>query len=67
MNINKARQATDTSNARQSKQQQVKAHYGDPVNGVSHSIIFHACACLNVSHFKFLKEFHNSFAYYIKI
>jgi len=31
--------------------------------GVSHCIIFQGCACLNVSHLKILKEFHNIFAY----
>jgi hypothetical protein len=33
---------------------------------VSNCIIFQGCACLNVSHLKILKEFHNIFVYYIK-
>jgi hypothetical protein len=35
--------------------------------GVSHCTTFHGCACLNVSHLKFLKDFHNIFAYYVRI
>jgi hypothetical protein len=35
--------------------------------GVSHCITFQGCACLNVSHLKLLKDFHNSFAYYVRI
>jgi hypothetical protein len=35
---------------------------------MSHYITFRGCACLNVSHFKILKEFHkNIFAYYVRI
>jgi hypothetical protein len=34
---------------------------------VSHCTTFQECACLNVSHFKLLKDFHNIFAYYVKI
>jgi hypothetical protein len=35
--------------------------------GVSHCTTFQGCACLNVSHLKSLKEFHNIFAYYVRI
>jgi hypothetical protein len=35
--------------------------------GVSHYTTFQGCACLNVSHFKLLKYFHNIFAYYVRI
>jgi len=35
--------------------------------GVSHYIIFQGCACLSVSHFKFSKDVHNFFAYYVRI
>ncbi len=40
----------------------VKAHYNDPFE-VSRCTIFQGCACLCVSHFKLLKDFHN----YVKI
>jgi hypothetical protein len=29
-------------------------------------ITFQGCACLNLSHFKFSKDFHNIFAYYVR-
>jgi len=35
--------------------------------GMSHCITFSRYACLNVSHLKFLKDFHNIFAHYVKI
>jgi len=35
--------------------------------GVSHCITFQRCAYLNVSHFKLSKEFHNIFAYCVRI
>jgi hypothetical protein len=38
-----------------------------PKFGVSHCITFQGCACLNVSHLESLKEFHNIFAYYVRI
>jgi hypothetical protein len=44
----------------------VKAHYSDP-SKVSHCTTFQGCACLCVSHFKVLKDFHNIFAYYVKV
>jgi hypothetical protein len=35
--------------------------------GVSHCIAFQGYACLSVSHLKLLKDFHNFFAYYVRI
>jgi hypothetical protein len=35
--------------------------------GVAHCTTFEGCACFNVSHFKKFKEFHNIFAYYVRI
>jgi len=35
--------------------------------GVSHYITFQGCACLSVSHLKLSKDFHNIFAYYVRI
>ncbi len=35
--------------------------------GASHCTAFQGCACLNVSHLKLLKDFHNIFAYYVRI
>jgi hypothetical protein len=34
---------------------------------VLHCTIFPGCACLNVSHLKLLKDFHNIFAYYVRM
>ncbi len=34
---------------------------------VSHYIAFQGYACLSVSHLKLLKDFHNIFAYYVRI
>jgi hypothetical protein len=44
----------------------VKARYND-ASEVSHCTTFQGCACLCVSHFKLLKDFHNLFTYYVKI
>jgi len=38
-----------------------------PPLGRSHYSTFQRCACLNISHFKFLKKFHNIFVYYVRI
>jgi hypothetical protein len=35
--------------------------------GVSHCTNFQGCVCLNVSYFKLLKDYHNVFAYYVRI
>jgi len=35
--------------------------------GVSHYTTIQECACLNISHLKFLKKFHNIFVYYVRI
>ncbi len=35
--------------------------------GVSHCINFQGCKCLSVSHLTLLKDFHNIFAYYVRI
>ncbi len=35
--------------------------------GVSHYITLHECACLSVSHLKLSKDFHNIFAYYVRL
>jgi hypothetical protein len=35
--------------------------------GMSHCTTFQKCAYLNVSHLKLSKEFHNIFAYYVRI
>jgi hypothetical protein len=35
--------------------------------GMSHYITLQGYTCLNVSHFKLSKDFHNSFAYYVKV
>ncbi len=35
--------------------------------GLSHCITFQGCACLSVLRLKLLKDFHNIFAYYVKI
>jgi len=34
---------------------------------MSYYITFQGCACLNVSHLNFLKNFHNIFVYYVRI
>jgi hypothetical protein len=35
--------------------------------GVLHYITLQGCACLSVSHLKLSKDFHNFFAYYVRI
>jgi hypothetical protein len=34
---------------------------------MSHCTTFQRCACLTISHFKILNDFHNMFAYYVEI
>jgi hypothetical protein len=46
--------------------QRMKTHYDDPL-WVSYCTAFQGCACLSVSHLKILKDFHNIFAYYVRI
>ncbi len=44
----------------------MKTHYNDPLWGVT-LYYFPKVCMLSVSHLKFFKEFHNFFAYYIRI